>query len=599
MAKWMVSAKKADFEAWGTAFGIDPVVARIIRNRDITTPEEAERYLHAGRDSMYSPYLLYGMEQAVKLILVKIEAHKKIRVIGDYDIDGICAAYILKKGLDCLGADVDTAIPHRQKDGYGLSDGLIKQAAEDGVDTVITCDNGIAAAEQTAYAESLGMTVIVTDHHEVPYEEAEDKTRKEMLPQAAAVIDPKQERCSYPFKNICGAAVAFKLVEALFQKTEERHKGGPDVRKEEVLDELLGLAAFATIGDVMELRDENRTLVKYGMQQLQHTSNAGMKALIEANGLEEKRLTPYHIGYILGPCLNASGRLDTAARALELLETQDRRQAAALAGELKGLNDSRKDMTEKGVKEACHIIETQPCGQDKVLVVFLPDCHESLAGIIAGRLRDRYGKPAFVLTGAHEGIKGSGRSIEAFPMYEQLSACKELFTKFGGHRLAAGLSMEENKLEQFRRVINENCKLTEEDFEERVHIDVPMPLSYVNEKLILQLSCLEPHGPGNPRPLFAQKDVYFVTGKVMGKNRNVGKYTTEDKAGRRYEMVYFGNLEKFNSFLKDKYGKPAVDALYKAKGGAGRDIGLTIAYYPDLNEFRGRTSIQYVMQHYC
>lgn len=600
MAKWMVAAKAADFAAWSDAFGIDPVVARIIRNRDVTTPEEVEQFLHVGTEGLHSPWLLFGMETAVELIRTKIKEQCKLRIIGDYDIDGICAAYILKRGLDYLGAKADSAIPHRQKDGYGLSNGLIEQAAADGVETIITCDNGIAAAEQIAYANTLGMSVIVTDHHEVPYEEDGMGGRLELLPEAAVVIDPKQRQCTYPDPNICGAVVAYKLIEALLERMEKEESGsGGKCGNASLLQELLGFAAFATIGDVMELRGENRILVREGLKQLQKTSNAGLKALIEVNGLEEKRLSPYHIGYVLGPCLNASGRLDTAARALELLEMKDARKAAAVAGELKAMNDSRKDMTAKGVEEACHKIDTESFGQDRVLVVYLPDCHESLAGIIAGRVRERYGRPVFVLTGAEEGIKGSGRSIEAFHMYEHLSACKELFTRFGGHKLAAGLSMEEDKLEEFRRRINENCGLTEEDFEETVHIDVPMPLSYVSEKLIRQLSCLEPFGPGNPRPLFAQKGVWFVTGRILGKNQNVGKYTVEDEAGKRYEMIYFGNLEKFNRFLEEKYGEQAVKALYEAKGGVGRTMEVTVAYYPDLNEYKGRVSIQYVLQHYC
>lgn len=590
MAKWMMAAKKADFASWSEALGVDPVVARIIRNRDITTVQEAECFLHGGLEKLHSPWLLYHMEQAVELILAKIEADKPIRIIGDYDIDGVCATYILKTGLRFLGARVDSAIPHRQKDGYGLSDGLIEQASEDNIDTIITCDNGIAAAAQIDYANSLGMTVIVTDHHEVPYEEDADHIRRERLPAAAVIIDPKQQGCHYPYENICGAVVAYKLIEALLEKTKSQN---------DLQQELLGFAAFATIGDVMELRDENRILVKEGLKQLQHTKNAGLKALMEVTGLEGKKLTPYHIGYILGPCLNASGRLDTAARALELLETQDGRKAAAIAGELKGLNDSRKDMTAKGVEEACHILETQPCGQEKVLVVYLPDCHESLAGIIAGRLRERYGKPVFVITKGEDGLKGSGRSIEAFSMYEKLSACKELFTKYGGHKMAAGLSMQEDKLEEFCRRINADCNLTENDLEETVHIDVPMPMSYVKESLVRQLSCLEPFGMGNPKPLFAQKEVYFVTGRVLGKNQNVGKYTVEDAEGKRYEMIYFGNLEKLDNYIADQYGQQCKEALYEAKGGAGRRICLTVAYHPDVNEFRGRISIQYVLEYYC
>lgn len=591
MAKWYVAAKKADFAAWSQMFGIDPVVARVIRNRDITSIDEVKHFLDAGRKDLYEPSLLYGMEQTVQLIRAQIKEQKRFRIIGDYDIDGVCATYILKKGLMLAGADVDTAIPHRQKDGYGLSDSLIDAAAADGRETIITCDNGIAAAEQIAYAKRLGMTVIVTDHHEVPYEELKQADgsilKRELLPQADVIIDPKQEACAYPFPSICGAVVAYKLVQSLL---------GEDMLPEE----LLGFAAFATIGDVMELRDENRIIVRCGLDMLQHSSNPGLRALIEVNGLAEKTLTPYHIGYILGPCLNASGRLDTAALSLELLEETDERKAMKLAGELKGLNDSRKDMTARGVEEACRLIESGPNGQDKVLVVFLPDCHESLAGIIAGRVRERYGRPTFILTRGEDGIKGSGRSIEAFHMFEQMSRCKELFTKYGGHKLAAGLSMREEDIERFRVCINAECGLCEEDFEETVRIDVPMPLSYVTKELIQQFSCLEPFGVGNPKPLFAQKNLKFLKGRIMGRNQNVAKYVTADESGAQYEVIYFGNLEKLHQWMQEQFGADAVQDLYEGHRRKETDaIIMSIAYYPDLNEYQGRSSIQYVMQHYC
>lgn len=589
MAKWMVSAKKADFTRIAEKFHIDPVIARIIRNRDIVEDEEIDRFLNATLEDMHDPKRLKDVEKAVGILREKIDAKAPIRIIGDYDIDGVCATYILLTGLQHCGAVADTAIPHRIHDGYGLNEHLITEAREAGVDTVLTCDNGIAAKEQIAYAKSLGMTVIVTDHHEVPYEITEDGCRRECLPEADAVVDPKQQECTYPFDGICGAVVAYKLIQVLLE-------GQEGIETQELLQELLGFAAFATIGDVMELRDENRIIVRYGLYQIRESGNYGMQALLSVNGLQDKPLSAYHIGFVLGPCLNATGRLDTACRALQMFQCRDRAEAVTIAGELRELNDSRKNMTMQGVQQAVELIETSSVRDDKVLVVYLPDCHESLAGIIAGRIRERYQKPVFVLTRSEEGVKGSGRSIEAYSMYDKMSECKDLYTKYGGHKMAAGVSMPEANVETFRSYLNDHCGLSAEDFEEKIHIDVPMPMSYVTPEFVRQLSVLEPFGNGNSKPVFAQKNIRLIRGRILGKNNNVGKYTVEDSGGRQFEMMYFGNLEVWHTFLADQFGQEECDRLYR--GGNGSII-IHVVYYPDLDVYQGRERLQMIMQDYC
>lgn len=593
MGKWMVSAKKADFNKIAEKFRIDPVIARIIRNRDVVGEEEIEKFLHGTLADMYDPALLKDAEKAARILCGKTGEKKKIRVIGDYDIDGVCATYILTACLGACGADVDEVIPHRITDGYGLSGRLIKEAARDGVDTILTCDNGIAALSQIADAKELGMTVIVTDHHEVPYEIQTDESRREILPAADAVVDPKQGGCSYPYKGICGAVVAYKLMQIYL---EMMCRAGAVTQEEEktLLQELLAFAGFATVGDVMELTGENRLLVKYGLQQIEKTGNPGLRALVAVNELEGKRLTGYHIGFILGPCLNATGRLDTAERALAMFRTKDQAEAFTIAGELKALNDSRKEMTRQGTEQAIDMIEGSRLKEDKVLVVFLPDCHESLAGIIAGRIRERYYRPVFVLTRAEEGVKGSGRSVEAYHMYDKMSECKELYTKYGGHKMAAGLSLPEENVEAFRAYLNAHSGLSVEDLTEVVHIDVPMPMSYVTTELIRQFSLLEPFGNGNPKPVFAQKSVRVCRGQILGKNKNVGKYRVSDGAGE-YDMMYFGDLEGWHDFLKAHFGEEAVHRLYN---GGGSEIVVSVIYYPEINEFRGQERLQMIMQDY-
>lgn len=569
MEKWMVAAKRADFKGIGERFGIDQVTARIIRNRDVIGEKAIEKYLHGSRKDFYSPWLLKDMEKAVAILQEKIENRNRIRIIGDYDIDGVMSTYILLESLRGLGCDVDMMIPNRITDGYGINEHLIEQAWQEGRDTIITCDNGIAAVTQIRKAKDLGMTVIVTDHHEVPFEDLEGG-RKEILPSADAIVNPKQKACSYPFAGLCGAVVAMKVMEALYEKM------APEV---DLVDKMLPFAGIATIGDVMDLQDENRILVKEGLQRLHHTTNLGLQELIRVNNLEPENISPYHIGFILGPCLNASGRLDTAKRALQLLLADSREEAAVLAGDLKNLNESRKEMTAQGLEKAIEQVESTSMMEDTVLVVFLPECHESLAGIIAGRLRERYHKPSFMLTRGEEGVKGSGRSIESYSMYEKLCECKEYLTKFGGHPMAAGLSLEEENVERFRRKLNEQSGLTEEDLVEKVTIDVPMPIHYIRKDLVQELSLLEPFGKGNEKPLFAQKNLWVSQMRVFGKNRNVVKMRLTDENGYPMDGVYFGNGDEF------------------AEEGRGKRK-ISIVYYPDINMYQGRESLQVIIRHY-
>ena len=585
MEKWFVMRKGAPFQEIAEKFNIHPVLARIIRNRDVIGDENIRMYLQGTIADLHDGMLMKDMDKAVDIILEKIREDEKIRVIGDYDIDGVNATYILLEGIRALGGTVDTDIPDRMKDGYGLNRNLIDKAFDDDVDTIITCDNGIAAREEIRYGKQLGMTIIVTDHHEVPYEDSEE-VRRYLLPPADAVIDPKQEDCSYPFKGLCGAAVAYKLIEALFEAS------GNDI---EDVDYLMENVAIATVGDVMDLVDENRIFVKQGLEMLKRTKNKGLKALIECTGVDVNRLSAYHIGFVIGPCLNASGRLDTAKRALELLCAKTSKEADVLAGDLKALNDSRKDMTLSAVEEAIQMIEESSLKNDKVLVVYLPECHESLAGIVAGRIRERYYKPTFVLTNAEDGVKGSGRSIESYHMYEELNKCKELLTKFGGHKLAAGLSLEEENVDIFRKVLNQNTTMTEEDLIAKISIDLQMPLGYVNDRLIEELELLEPFGKANTKPLFVEKNIEILKGEIIGKNKNVLKMQVKDGNGTIMDAVYFGNIEQFTSYVSDKYDVISVKQMLR-----GQQTGITMAftYYPTINEYMGRKSIQIVIQNY-
>lgn len=585
MERWVLLRKGADFEAIGKKYQISPRLACLIRNRDVIGEEAVDRYLNGTISDLYDGMLMKDMDKAIDILKEKILEDKKIRVIGDYDIDGVNATYILLEGLERLGADVDSDIPDRISDGYGLNRHLVERAYEAGVDTLITCDNGIAAADEIAYGKEMGMTVIVTDHHEIPFDE-QDGEKQYRIPPADAVMDPKQPDCLYPFKGLCGAAVVYKLMEALW---ESMGKDSAD------LDDLIENVAIATIGDVMDLEDENRIFVKEGLQMLRRTKNPGLKALIECTGIDKNSLNSYHIGFVLGPCINASGRLDTAKRALELLRAGTQKEADILAGDLKALNDSRKDMTEEAVKQAEEQVETTNISKDKVLVVYLPGCHESLAGIVAGRIRENYYKPVFVLTDAEEGVKGSGRSIDGYHMYEELNKCKELLTKFGGHRLAAGLSLPKENVGKFREMLNKNCTLTEEEMKEKVTIDMEMPFGCVTEGLVKELELLEPFGKGNTKPVFAARDVTLLGARILGKNRNVLKLQVQDVNGCRIEAMLFHHADDFLGKLEEQYGKTEVEALLK---GRGRQIRISMTYYPDINEYMGKKTPQIVVTHY-
>ena len=573
MEKWFVAMKKADFNGIAEKYQISPIIARLMRNRDVIGDEAIDFYLNGTVEDLYDGLLMKDMDRAVDILKEKIEEGKKIRVIGDYDIDGVNATYILQQGLAGLGADVDTDIPDRIKDGYGLNQMLIDRALEDDVDTIITCDNGIAAMSEIAYGKENGMTIVVTDHHEVPYLE-ENGEKKYLLPPADAVVDPHRADCEYPFKGLCGAAVAYKLVEVLY-----RVSGKSEQEVEHLQERLMENVAIATIGDVMDLVGENRVFVKKGLELLKTTKNEGLHALMQCTGVDTANLNTYHIGFVIGPCINAGGRLDPAKRALELLNASNRREAVTLAADLKELNDSRKEMTEEGVEEAVRQIESSSWKDDQVLVVYLPECHESIAGIIAGRIKERYYRPTFVLTKGETGVKGSGRSIEAYDMFAEMSRCRELFTKFGGHKLAAGLSLEEENVEVFRKRINELADLTEEDLQMKVSIDMRLPFPYINEELIHELKILEPFGKGNGKPLFAESKLRVIQPRIFGKNRNVLKCRLEDQQGNQMEAVYFGEVE---------------DCLRQME----KKQIMSFTYYPSINEYMGRRTIQLTIVNY-
>lgn len=563
MQKWRIYSKRADFDAMGSRFNIDPVTARIIRNRDVTDMKDVDMYLNGTLDSLHDPMKMKDMDKAVSVMSASIRDGRRIRIIGDYDIDGICSIYILFKGLKICGADVDYEVPDRITDGYGINENLIKQAYDAGVEVVITCDNGIAAASQIEYANELGMTVVVTDHHDVPYEETADG-RKYILPGAAAVVDPKRHDCGYPFKMLCGAGIAYKFIQCMLKEF------GID---DGIMPELLQFAAIATVGDIVDLLDENRIIVREGLRLVAHTKNYGLSALMSVTGVSRDNISAYHIGFILGPCLNASGRLDSAKRALRMLVTDDRAEAERHAGELKDLNEERKKLTSEAVDKAIEMVENSSLKDDKVLVIFLPDCHESIAGIVAGRIREKYYRPVIVLTKGEEGAKGSARSIESYNMFEKLSECKELFTKFGGHPMAAGLSMPEENIPQFRKLVNERCGLSDDDLTETIWIDVPMPLEYINERVISELGELEPFGKANPKPVFADKNLSIRNIKAIGKEKQYTRMTLAKDSGLVMDAVGF-------------FPCTELETVYNKKG------RISCIYYPEVNEFRGNRQIQ-------
>lgn len=566
--KWVEIRKGGNYEEIGRRLSVSPVIARLMRNRGLEDEAQMRIYLTGDLSMLHDPHLLKDAKKAASLLHRKIKEGARIRVIGDYDIDGVCSAYILKTALKRCGADVDCALPHRTRDGYGLNRHLIDDAAQNGIDTIITCDNGIAAGGEISYGKSLGMTILVTDHHEVPYVE-KDGGKEYQVPEADVVVNPKQPDCNYPFKELCGAGVAYKISQLLMEES-----GNAET------EEFLEFAAFATVGDVMPLTGENRILVKYGLQRLKETKNAGMQALIRECGLADKEeLTPYHVGFVLGPCMNATGRLDTAEIALKLLDAESEAEAETLAKSLKQMNDMRKDLTEEYLKEAVSLVESGAYGDDKVLVAYLPECHESIAGIIAGRLRERYLKPSFVVTDTEEGAKGSGRSIDAYNMYEEMTKCRELFTKYGGHRQAAGFSMAQENVEKFRQALNRYTSLTEDDLCEKVSIDLILPFSSVSKELVSELKLLEPCGMGNRKPVFAARSVELNGCRIFGKNRNVLKCLAKDGSGVSLDAVYFGDARQLMEYAQEK-GK------------------VHLVYYPEINEFRGMRNVQIVIQRY-
>ena len=567
--KWMLYAKKADFQEIGHKFHVSPVLARLIRNRDVVGDEAIERYLNGTVDQMHNPELLPDLALAAEILEQKISSEAAIRIVVDYDIDGVCSTCILYRGLERVGAMVDYEIPDRVKDGYGINESIIRAASEDGIDTILTCDNGIAAISQIALAKELGMTVVVTDHHDIQTVLSEDGKEEDLLPPADALVNPKRRDSVYPYPQICGAMVAYKLIQVMYERS--------GIPRAEWLD-MMELAAVATVGDVMKLQDENRIVVKEGLRRLRDTKNLGLRALIEANQLDLEKISAYHIGFVIGPCLNAGGRLDTAKLALALLLAESGEEARGLALELKALNDQRKDMTQKGVDEAAAQVEERYMA-DKVLVVFLPDCHESLAGIVAGRIRERYHKPTLILTHSEEGAKGSGRSIEAYHMFQGLVEVQDLLTKFGGHPMAAGFSLPLEHVEEFRRRLNENAKLTPEDFIPKVWIDIALPFEYVDEALIEELERLEPFGQGNEKPQFAQKDLAVRSARVMGKNRNVVKLMLVNERGAALDAVVFTDGDLFLEEMGDSRRRDGV-------------------YYPTVNEYNGRRTVQIVVRNW-
>ncbi len=581
--KWFLQTKKADFNGIAKKYNISPITARLMRNRDVISEKEINQYLNGTIDEISSPWLFKDMDKAVNILSIKINNENKIRIICDYDVDGICSGYILHTCLKYLGADVDVVVPHRIEDGYGINERLIQQAYDQGVDTIVTCDNGIAAIKQIEYAKELGMTVVVTDHHEIIFEENNGE-KKYILPNADAIVNHKQIDCQYPFKELCGAMVTFQFMRALF---ENMHVS------ERFILKLLPYGAMATVCDVVELKGENRIIVKEGLEALKTNNDIGINALINQCKLNKKNLDSYHFGFVLGPCLNASGRLDTAKKAMDLLECEDEKHAEVLAEALKKLNDERKDLTEKGTKEA---IEKAEQLDDSVLVIYLEHCHESIAGIIAGRVREKYNKPTIVLTDAVEGVKGSGRSIEEYDMYAELTKVKELFTKFGGHKMAAGVSLPKENIDILRKKLNENCNLTQEDLYLKVWIDMQLPLEYVTMNMIQELSIIKPFGKGNEKPIFAEKHLKINKIQILGKNGNVLKLTITNSRSYTMTAMIFSRVIDFMEFLKNKFGQEEIN---KALVGEKNNIEIMATYYPTINEFNGNSQIQIVIDRFC
>ena len=577
MEKWFIKNKKADFGLIAKTFGVSEVLARLAVNRGVKSNEEMMQYLNPSIENIPSPLLMKDMEKCCDILKKKIEEKKLIRIIGDYDVDGVMSTYILYCGLERCGAKVDYEIPDRMKDGYGINVQLIEEAIESGVDTILTCDNGISAKQQIQHGKEQGLTILVTDHHDVPIDEG--------VPEADAVVNPKQEDCNYPFEGICGASVAFKLVSVLYQKY------GIDAKE---MEEFIPFAAIATVCDVMDLVGENRAIVKEGLGRISKTKNLGLKALIEETGLTGKEITAYHLGFIIGPCINASGRLESAKLGLSMLLSKEEKKASDLAKELKKLNDERKEMTAENLEKAIEQVENSDLMEDKVLVIYLPECHESLAGIIAGRLRERYNKPSIVLTKAKDGVKGSGRSIEEYHMFQELSKCKNYLTKFGGHPMAAGLSLEEENIEPFREALNQQTALTEEDLIPKISFDMVLPLETISIPLIREMELLEPYGKANQRPLFAIRDVIVTKASVIGKLKNMLRLTIKTTTGAGiYIGMLFRDYDRFVECVEEKHGTGTMEQLIN---GTSSGVGMDFIFYPSVNEYNGYESIQIIIE---
>ena len=580
--KWLLKNRKADLKAMSQKYGISQLLCKLIVNREINDENLINSYINPVTENLHSPYSMKDINTAVNIIKTKINEGKKIRIIGDYDVDGIISVYILYTALRQCGANVDYEIPDRIKDGYGINKNIVKAAYDEGIDTVITCDNGISAIEQIEYAKELGLTVIVTDHHDIPFIE-EDGIRTFISSKADAIINPKQIECEYKFKSICGAGVAFKLMEALYKEL--------GMNKEQCY-ELIEFVAIATVCDVVDLIDENRIFVKNGLIMLNNTKNMGIRALKKVAGLEDKEITAYHLGFVIGPCLNASGRLDSAKKGLELLLTEDEESANKLAEEIVDLNDARKNMTKEGVDKAVEIIEGTEINNDNILVVYIPDIHESLAGIVAGRIKERYNKPTIILTKSEEGVKGSGRSIEEYNMFEGLLSCKDLLDKFGGHPMAAGLSLQEDKIDELRKALNNNCELTDDDLTRKIMIDASLPLEYLNLNLIEELNVLEPFGKGNAKPVFGVRDARVIKATLLGKDKNVLKLRLLTNNNITIDAMIFNDVEGFEEKIIAKYGEEELQDLYNK---SNNNIYLDFTFYPSINEWNGNKNIQIIV----
>lgn len=581
---WTVKNKKDNFTEICKEQNITEVTARLLVNRGLTTKQERDAFLHPSFSCLPNPKLLKNAQAAARILADGIKEGKKIRIIGDYDVDGIMSVYILYRCMRTLGAEIDYCIPDRIRDGYGLNEEMVKKCIEAGVEIIVTCDNGIAAIAPIALAKEAGITVVLTDHHEIPVMETEEGNVK-VLPKADVIVNPKQNGETTPMTGICGAVVAYKVMCCLTEFLD---------LPENLLQSMLPYAAMATVCDVMELRGENRTIVTLGLQSLMNCKDIGLQALIEENQIRKESVSAYHMGFVLGPCLNASGRLDVAVKGLELLLCNSLEEAKVRAKEITELNSTRKEMTAKGVEAAKRQV-AEADTLDPVLVLYLPECHESLAGIIAGRIREKFYRPTIILTDAEEGIKGSGRSIDGYHMYEELCKVQDLLTKFGGHPKAAGLSLPKENLQEFKKRLVENCRLREQELTEKVSIDVILPFGLVNETVISELKLLEPFGVGNEKPLFAERNLILHQARILGKNANVLKLNAENEFGKQFDVMYFGDIADFEQEVTASYGRETLNNLYR---GRANRIRMNMVYYPEINEFRDTVNLQAVMQYY-